>query len=110
MAQYALVLRDTGFPEGLSPDEIQQVIQKYGDWMARVKAVGGQKLRDSVGRVIQKNGKGVTVTDGPYAESREVVGGIILIEAPDFDSAVRMCNDCPHLEFGSIEVREVEIV
>ena len=109
MPQFVLVLRDTGFPEGMSPDEIQRVIQKYGEWMAGVKSVGGQKLRDAEGRVMQKNGKGVTVTDGPYAESREVVGGFILIDAPDYDAAVRICHDCPHLEFGSIEVREVEV-
>jgi hypothetical protein len=109
MPQYVLVLRDTGFPEGMSADEIQRVIERYGEWMARVKAVTGQKLRDSEGRVMQKNGKGVSVTDGPYAESREVVGGFIMIDAPDYDAAVRMSHDCPHLEFGSIEVREVEV-
>src|SRR5688572_21497417 len=110
MPQFVLLLRDNGFPNGRSPDEIQRVIEKYGEWMAKVKSVGGQKLRDAEGRVIKKNGKGVSVTDGPYAEGREVMGGIIIVEAPDYASVVRMCNDCPHLEFGTIEVREVEVV
>lgn len=109
MPQFVLLLRDNGsFPTDISPEEIQAIIEKYGEWMARVKALGGQKLRDQQGRVLTRNGKGIQMTDGPFAEAKEVVGGYILVEAPDYDAAARLCHDCPHLEFGSIEIREVE--
>ena len=107
MPQFVLMLRDAGFPAGISPEEIQSIIERYGAWMQKVRATG-QKLFDGEGRVIVKKDGGVAVTDGPYAESKEVLGGYMLIDAKDYDDAVRLCNDCPHLDFGSIEIREVD--
>ena len=51
---------------------------------------------------------GAKVTDGPYAEAREVIGGLFILEAGNYDEAVTLCQDCPHLDFGTIEIREVE--
>ena len=49
------------------------------------------------------------VTDGPYSETKEVLGGYYLIEAANYDEAVRRCKDHPHLEHGgTIEVRQIE--
>ena len=48
------------------------------------------------------------VTDGPYAEAREVIGGLFILEAASYDEVVSLCQDCPHLEFGTIEIREVQ--
>ena len=48
------------------------------------------------------------VTDGPYAEAREVIGGLFIIEANSYDEIVELSKDCPHLDFGSIEIREVD--
>ena len=58
--------------------------------------------------VVRKDG-GVAVTDGPYVESREVIGGYYLIEADDYETAAKLVEDCPHLDFGSIEIRRVEM-
>jgi hypothetical protein len=48
------------------------------------------------------------VSDGPFAEANEVMGGLFVIEAATYDEVVELCKDCPHLDFGSIEIREVE--
>ena len=49
------------------------------------------------------------VTDGPFAEAKEVIGGYFTIEAADYNEAVEICSDCPHLTYGGrIELREVE--
>jgi hypothetical protein len=48
------------------------------------------------------------ITDGPYAEAREVIGGLFILEAADYEEAVALSRDCPHLDFGSIEIREIE--
>lgn len=109
MAQYLVLLRDESWnPAEMSPEEMQAVFQRYRAWMNRIRAVGGQKLRDDEGRVLRRNGKGVAVTDGPYAEAKEIMGGFLIIEADSYDDAVRQCQDAPHLEFGSIEIRAIE--
>src|SRR5688572_19608536 len=109
MPQFVLMLRDSGaFPADISAEEIQAIIERYHSWIQKVRGVPGQKLRDGEGRVIVRNGSKLSVTDGPYAESKEVLGGYMLIDAKDYDEAVRLCNDCPHLDFGSIEIREVD--
>ena len=105
MSQFVLLLRDAGFPSDLSPEEIQAIIGRYRAWRQKVGA-DGRKLTDGAGRVMTRGG----VTDGPYAESKEVMGGLFMIEAKDYDEAVRIASDCPHLDFGSIEVREVDAV
>lgn len=108
MPQFVLMLRDSGaFPENISAEEIQQILERYAAWSARLGATG-RKLRDGEGRVMVRKEGGVTVTDGPYAESREVIGGYFLVEADDYDAAARLAEDCPHLDFGSIEIRQID--
>ncbi len=110
MAQFILMLRDTGsFPGDISPEEIQQVIQRYGQWMEKVRG-RGQKLYDGEGRVVVRKDGGIAVTDGPYVESKEVLGGYFVIEADDYDTAAKLVEDCPHLDYGSIEIRRIEQV
>jgi hypothetical protein len=48
------------------------------------------------------------ITDGPYAEAREVIGGLFIVEAQSYDEVVELSKDCPHLDFGAIEIREVD--
>lgn len=109
MPQFVLMLRDSGsFPENISPEEIQQVIERYRVWSERVGAKG-QKLADGEGRtVVRRSEGGITITDGPYAESKEVIGGYFVMDAPSYDAAAALVEDCPHLDFGSIEIRQIE--
>jgi hypothetical protein len=102
-----LMLRDTGFPTNISAEEIQAIVERYGSWMARVRATG-QKLYDHEGKVVVRKDGGVAVTDGPYVESKEVIGGYFVVEAEDYDAAAKLLEDCPHLDFGSIEIRRIE--
>ena len=113
MPKFIMLLHDSGtFPPDLSPDQIQAIIQRYVAWKQRVQANGrlvdGHKLTDGAGRVLRGAVGKPTVTDGPYAESREVIGGLFIVEAADYDEVVALSQDCPHLEFGTIEVREVQ--
>ena len=107
MAKFALLLRDAGvFGEGMSPQEMQAAFQRYHAWINKVGRIGGEKLKGHDGKVL----RGSAVTDGPYTESKEILGGFMIIEAKDYDDAVRLCRDHPHLEFGSIEIREIDKV
>ena len=108
MPQFILLLRDERRPgNGFSPEEMQNLIQKYADWR-RSKATGGQKLTDGEGRVLRKQNGKPSVIDGPFAEAKEVMGGFFVIEAASFDEAVETAKTCPHVEFGSIEVRQIQ--
>jgi len=115
MAQFVLMLReDPAVLAGMSPEEIQAVIGRYMEWSARLrekgKLTGGQKLVDGEGRVIAKNGGSITMTDGPFAETKEILGGYFLFEASGYDEIRELIADCPHLDFGSIEVREIHVL
>jgi len=113
MAQYMLLLRDN--PEifrHLSPDEIQRIIEKYRAWGQKLREAGllvsSHKLTDEGGRVVRREGGQMRVLDGPYTEAKEVLGGYFLIEAASYEQAIERSRDCPHLEFGSIEIRAID--
>jgi len=116
MSKFMLLLHDD--PSGLagmSPEQMQQVIEKYIAWGNRLREAGlmhaGDKLADEPGRVLRAANGAVRVTDGPYSETKEVLGGYYIIEAAGYDEAVDRCRDCPHLEYGgTIEVRQIEMM
>ena len=113
MPQYMLLLHDAGtMPPDLSPEDMQAIIQRYIDWRTKAAANGrkveGHKLRDGEGRLLRGKVGAPMITDGPYAEAKEIIGGLFMIEARDYNEAVKLASDCPHLEFGTIEIREVE--
>jgi hypothetical protein len=115
MAQFILLLRNNGKPfDGMSPEEIQAVIGRYRGWSDRLRAagtlVGGQKLANEGGRIMARNGKGLTVTDGPFTEAKEIIGGFFQIQAVDYDEAQSIAGDCPHLDFGSVEIRLIDVM
>ncbi len=97
-----------------SPDEMQAIIQKYRDWRLRLQKngviVGGEKLQDGTGRIMRRKGGEISVVDGPYTESKEIIGGVFEIQAENYDQAVETARDCPHLEYGTIEIREIEMI
>ena len=113
MPKFVLLLRDAGsnYPN-MSPEQMQAIVQRYVAWRSKVQQDGrsimGHKLRDKSGRVVNGNGGAFKVTDGPFAEAREVMGGLFVIEAGSYDEIVELTKDCPHLDFGSIEIREVQ--
>jgi hypothetical protein len=113
MPQYLLLLHENpATSTAMSPEEMQQCIAQYRAWSQRLAEAGkmrsGEKLREEGGRFVRPNGGKVEVVDGPYAEAKEVVTGLFIVDAESYDEAVDLCRDCPHLSFGSIEVREIE--
>jgi len=112
MAKFLLILRESpaGFA-ALSPAAMQAVVEEYSAWAARMgeagRLVGGQKLTDEGGRRMTRRDGVLTVTDGPFAEAKDVIGGFFMIEAADYAEAESLCADCPHLKYGEIELRKV---
>jgi hypothetical protein len=112
MSQYMLLLYDTPaavqYFRSMSPEEMQKATAKYMAWAKKPFTKDSQRLAEDVGRVIRsENGKART-TDGPYSETKEILGGYYTIEAASYDEAVKLSLDHPHLEHGgTIEIRQV---
>jgi hypothetical protein len=101
------------FHGGISPDASPEQMQaNMGKWMAWVdklakseRYVSGEPLLPG-GKLVKGNGK--SVTDGPYTEGKEVVGGFFIVNAKDYNDAISLCDDYPDYEYGgSIQVRQV---
>ena len=107
MSQFILLLHadPTGW-EKLSPEQMQKATERYMAWGKKAFVKDGKRLGGDVGKVMRPaNGKPRT-TDGPYSETKEVLGGCYVIEAADYDEAVKLSLDHPHLEHGTIELRK----
>jgi hypothetical protein len=113
MAQFLAVLYgDPTRWQTMSQSELQAAYGKYMGWgeKARQKGflLGANKLVDDAGKVLRRK---PVATDGPYSETKEVLGGYYLVEAANYDEAVKLFLDHPHLGFeGTIEVRQVEVL
>jgi hypothetical protein len=108
MPNFILLLYDDPSSwQKISPDEMQKALEKYMAWGQKPFVVGTLRLAEDVGRVMRgQNGK-PNVTDGPYSETKEILGGFYTIEADNYDQAVERARDHPHLEYGgTIEVRQ----
>ena len=109
MPQYMLLLY--GNPAdwaNAGPQDLEAALGKYMAWGQKPFVVRGVRLAEDAGRVIRSQGGKPHSTDGPYSETKEVLGGYYLIEAADYDEAVKRSLDHPQLEYGgTIEVREL---
>lgn len=117
MPKYMLLLRGdvTADYSSYSPQDMQKIIEGYEAWAGGLAEKGllqdGKKLTDEGGKVMIPDGKGgVTIKDGPYQETKEVVGGVYLITAESYDHAVELCRSHPNFNFGSIEIREIDFM
>lgn len=114
MDTYLLLLHeDPGQYAHLSPAEMGEVVQLYRAWSQKLadqgRLVGGEKLSDEGGKRLRAGPNGPVVTDGPYIESKDVIGGTFMIRASSYDEAVALVADCPHLRGDNvIELRRVE--
>ena len=108
MSEFVYLYR--GGEGGRSPERAQQMMQK---WMAWLKELGAKGHIKDQGQPLERSGKLVrgkqkTVTDGPFAEAKDVVGGYTLVEANDLAQAVELSKGCPIFEVdGAVEVRPV---
>ena len=95
-----------------APAETAKLLQAYGAYMGALSQAGvllaSQRLRPTseATSVRVKNGKN-EVLNGPFAETREQLGGFMLIEVPDLDAALSWAARCPSSAFGTIEVRPI---
>ncbi len=96
--------------QAMTPELAQQNMQRWMSWMQDLDKQGHLKDRgqplEAAGKVVR--GQQKTVTDGPYAEAKDLVGGFSIVEAKDIDQAVELSRGCPIFAGGgSVEIRPV---
>ena len=111
MSEFTFLFR--GRDRSSSPEQLQKNMEKWLVWFKELNAKG---LMKDPGNPLAVGGKVVTgkeklVSDGPFAEAKDVVGGYIVIEAETLAEATEIAKGCPILDVGgSVEVRQVEMV
>ena len=106
----ALIHSDEKSWESLSDDERQAIYQRYLDFSERDEVVAGAQLQatTSATTVRVRDGDRV-VTDGPYAEVKEALGGFFILECDSVDEACKLAAEIPAAEHGAVEVRPVYV-
>jgi len=107
---YMLLFRGTNWDKKLSDEQLQKVVSDWAAWFERLtkegKAISGAPLENE-GKIVAGK-KGRTVADGPFAESKEAIGGYFYLKVADMKEAVDIARQCPGLEYGAIvEVRPI---
>ena len=109
MNEFALIFRNDFHPEaGYSPEKLQEIMQQWQTWMGGMAAKGqlanaGTRLGGD-GQTVKPN----IVTNGPYAEIKEMITGIIVVKAGDINGATEIAKGCPILNAGgSVEIRNI---
>lgn len=105
-----LLFRGPHWDRGLSTDELQQTMDKMMSWFEGLNQRGKVKAAQPLGaqgRIISGT-NGQLVVDGPFAESKEAVGGYLMLQADNLNEAVEIARSMPTLKYGiSVEVRPI---
>lgn len=109
MNEYALLFRQSD--EKPSPAQMQAAIKPWQEWLGSIAAQNkllnkGIRLQGD-GRMLRGNS---SATDGPYSETKEIIGGLIIVKAADYDEAISLAQGCPILHDpwnGCVEIRQI---
>jgi hypothetical protein len=110
MEEYVLIMRHQDGNKIASPEQIQQWMKQTMDWIggisAKNKFIGGTGLPFEDARVVRPNN---IVTNGPFGEIKETIGGFITVKADSVEEAIEFAKGCPVLqgEGNSVEIRKV---
>jgi hypothetical protein len=112
MQYMLLIYGDESAQAAASPDEQNAVYQaywQYGEWLnEKGWNAGGDPLRDtSHATVVRVRDGDRVVTDGPFAETKEQLGGYYIVDVPNLDDAIEAAARCPGAEHGTMEVRPI---
>ena len=105
-----LLFRGTQWDKDLSPEEIQKMVTQWYAWFERLTQEGKCKAGHPLereGKIVSSR-KGRTVADGPFAESKEAIGGYLLLDVETMEEAIAIARTNPALAYGTvIEIRPV---
>jgi len=110
--RYLLLIYSEETTAAPDPAEAEKVMNEYWAYSNAINeakaSTGGEALQDSkTATTVRVKDSERVVTDGPFAETREVLGGYYLIDVPDLDAAIDWAAKCPGAKYGSVEVRPI---
>ena len=104
--EYMLLYRGQDWDEGLTEEEVQDILNRSMAWFEALDRQGKVKASQALDRTGCLVRKGALVLDGPFAESKEAIGGYLLLQGVTYQEAVAIAKSSPNVEFGiTIEVR-----
>ncbi|MBX2817598.1 MAG: hypothetical protein KTR24_16435 [Saprospiraceae bacterium] len=112
MKEFMMIFRSEEQVERPTPEEMQAQIKVWQEWIAGIVAKGQFVATNALGMQgkVVRGDKETVVTDGPYVEVKEMVGGYIIVKAHDLEGAIHLSKGCPTLSYGgSVEVRDVMV-
>jgi len=114
MEKFMLIFRNEmeveSMYENFSPEEMQAELEKWNTWIGGIAAQGKLIATDALqpsGKIVK--GTSHVVTDGPYAEAKEIVSGFLLLNADSIEEAIELSKGCPMYDYESVvEVRPIQ--
>jgi len=110
MKEFMMIFWSEPSQEQPSPEEIQASVKQWQDWIGGIAAQGkfsSTNALDYEGKTVDSKG---LVTDGPYAEVKEIVGGYMIVKADSVDEALKLADGCPVFHYGGkVEVRSLMV-
>lgn len=114
MPQYMMLIY-TPTEGGPSPEELQAEMPRWGEYTQALRDAGVMVAGDPLEGIdtattVRERGGETVLTDGPFAETKEILGGYYIIDVPDLDAALKWAAQVPNAPYGSVEVRPVMVL
>ena len=113
MRYLLLIYYDESATSSMNETETQAVMAKWWEYDSAIKAAGasavGEALQPTSTATTVRDGEGKPiVTDGPFAETKEQLGGYYLLDVDNLDTAIEWAHKCPAATYGSVELRPIQ--
>lgn len=110
MKEFMMIFRSEKMVERPTPEEMQAQVKIWQDWIGGIAAQGKFVATNALGMEGKVVKGSEVITDGPYMETKEMVGGYIIVKANDMNDALELSKGCPTLAIGgTVEVRDVMV-
>jgi len=110
-SDFMLLLRQPHTGPHPTPEEMKEIMDRFSQWMEGMQAKGivvGTSGLEVAGAVL-RGPKGTSMTDGPYLEAKEIVGGYVILKVANLQAAINQARACPGLDYRmAVEVRPVK--
>ena len=110
MKEFMMIFRNDKDRPMPTPEQMQGAVKQWHDWTGSIAAQGkfvGTNALGFQGKTVHADG---TITDGPYVEIKEMIGGYIIVKAKNIEEAIALSNGCPTLATGgNVEIRDVMV-
>lgn len=108
MKEFMMIFRSEDRVERSTPEEMESQIKHWQDWIGSIAAQGKFVSTNALGmegKIVKANN---VITDGPFMEVKEMVGGYIIVKSDTIEDAIKLSEGCPTLDYGgTVEIRDV---